>query len=187
MAVQGFSAFEQFFFSSTGWILYLSFGYRLIRDRVVSQRVEQALKDENRVLKQTLEHPDEIKTFLSTVSDFADRFTAKKRWGGDYFFVNSGSEYRKIDLGDLLYVEGSGNYVKYHLTSGNILERSSLKETLAMLSATAYVQIQRSYVVSLAKIDKIKDNHVFIGDSRLSIGPSYKEEFMRAIEGLSLG
>jgi hypothetical protein len=47
-----------------------------------------------------------------------------------------------------------------------------------------FVQIHRSFVISLKKIDKIQDNHVFIENYKISIGANYKEVLLKIIEGL---
>ena len=117
--------------------------------------------------------------FHAAVSKVRERIDS----GSDFFFVSTGHEQRKILYCDIRYVEGSGNYVTYHLPDDKIMVRSTMKRVLAELPTTDFVQIQRSYVVSLAHIDKIQDNHVHIDRVRLSIGPKYKEQFKSIIEG----
>ena len=102
-----------------------------------------------------------------------------------FFFVNTGNQHRRVFYQDIRYVAGSGNYVTYHLEKEQILVRSTIKEALANLPTTHFAQIQRSYVVSLVHIEKIQDNHVYIGGTRLSVGPTYKDLFRSTIVGFS--
>ena len=63
--------------------------------------------------------------------------------------------------------------------------RATLKHTLAQLPGTGLVQIQRSYAVALARIDKVQDNHVHVGNARLAIGPTYRAAFQQRLVDLS--
>lgn len=63
--------------------------------------------------------------------------------------------------------------------------RSTLKEALAQLPTAGLIRIQRSYVVALAWVDKVQDNHVHVGDARLAIGPTYQEAFRARLAELS--
>jgi DNA-binding LytR/AlgR family response regulator len=60
--------------------------------------------------------------------------------------------------------------------------RASIKQTMEMLSSSLFVQIHRSFIISLNWIDKIEDNHVFISDREIPIGLTYKSEFLKRIE-----
>lgn len=102
-----------------------------------------------------------------------------------FFFVNTGREQTKIGYDDILFIEGDGNYVTYHLGNTDVMVRSTIKETIARLPSSDFFQVQRSYVVAMKHIDKIQDNHVHIGENKLSIGPSFKEEFMSLVKKLS--
>lgn len=101
-----------------------------------------------------------------------------------YFFVNTGREQTKICYDDILFVEGDGNYITYHLYNTEVMVRSTIKEAISVLSALDFVQVHRSYIVAMSHIDKIQDNHVHINDSKISIGPNFKEALMSKVKGL---
>jgi hypothetical protein len=181
-----FEHLDKFVFSGTAWIFYGAFTYRFVKDWIIYKTENRELAEENKVLHQALTRPSEIKDFLSTAAKFAERFSTKRRIVGGYFFVNTGTERCKICIKDIRYIEGNGNYVNYHLVDHKIMERSSLKEILTVLPEAEFVQVQRSYVVALAHIDKIRDNHVYVGDTKVSIGPNYKGGFKEIIDELSV-
>ncbi len=181
-----FTGLDKFLFGTTAQILYLSFGYRFIKDWFVNKQVNDNLKAENHALETALTRPSEIKDFLTSTARFADRFSVEGKLVGDYFFVNTGTEKAKVRTKDIQYIEGNGNYVNYHLGDKKIMERSSIKETLSVLPKSDFVQIQRSYIVALSHVDKIQDNHVHIGESKISIGPNFKDRFKNRIGDLSL-
>ncbi len=96
----------------------------------------------------------------------------------DFFFVNTGHQSKRLFYNEILYVESDGNYVQYHTETERILVRASMKETKDLLDSGDFVQIHRSYLVSLPWVHKVEDNHVYIGDKRLSISATYKEAFL---------
>ena len=100
------------------------------------------------------------------------------------FFVNTGREQTKICYDDILFVEGNGNYVTYHLDNAKVMVRSSIKEAISRLPSVDFIQVQRSYLVAMRHIDKIQDNHVHIGENKISIGPSFRDSFMSVVDRL---
>jgi len=98
-----------------------------------------------------------------------------------YFFVNTGREQTKICYDDILFLEADGNYVTYYLGNAKVMVRSTIKEAITRLPSSGFFQVQRSYVVAMMHIDKIQDNHIHIGESKISIGPSFKEAFMSVV------
>ncbi len=128
--------------------------------------------------------PFDFARFSLAVNRVRERLSKSQQTAKDFFFVNTGTQKQRIVFNELYYVSGEGNYVNYVTTSGNYLVRSSVKETLKLLPPTDFVQIHRSSIVALARIDKIEDNHVFIGQARLSIGATYREAFFRIIDAL---
>lgn len=129
--------------------------------------------------------PFEFTRFYTAVSKVRHRLNMPNKSRQEFFFVNTGNERHKISYEAIRFIEGNGNYVTYHLEDKKILVRSSIKQALECLPTSDFVQIQRSYIVSLRQITKIQDNHVLIGDKKISIGPKYKKAFQSIIECLS--
>lgn len=129
--------------------------------------------------------PFDFGRFLLSVNKVKERFSSETAAASDFFFVNTGNQRRRIFYHEIAYVEGEGNYVKYCTANDKILVRSSIKETLGILPSSMFVQIHRSYIVSLQWIDKIEDNHVYIAGNRISIGATYRENFLKTIDGLT--
>lgn len=125
--------------------------------------------------------PFEFSRFLKSVSKAQEKLKIKERPVHDFFFINTGQQQQKVFFKEINRIEGDGNYVNYWFNSKKFMVRSTLKETLQLLPAGMFVQIHRSYIIPLHKIDKIQDNHVFIGDESISIGANFKDELMRLI------
>ena len=122
--------------------------------------------------------------FLEAVTKVRERLSHRQP-SPAFFFVNTGHERHRVRYDEIRYLEGSGNYVIYHLADRRLMVRSTLKDTLTQLSVADLIQIQRSYAVSLAWVDKVQDNHVYLSNTRLVIGPTYKEAFQAQLADLS--
>lgn len=101
---------------------------------------------------------------------------------GDYFFVKSGKELRKILLDDILYFEGEKEYVRLVTPREQILIYRRLKDIEEQLSLP-FVRVHNSYIINIRQLQKIQDNHIYIGSKQIPISEKYKENFMGVIQG----
>jgi len=129
--------------------------------------------------------PFDYARFLLAVTKVKDKLTTSTKPSNPFFFVNTGNQKQRIFYRDIQYIEGDGNYVNYYTETGKVMVRSTIKKTLDLLPNDSFIQVHRSNIVALSWIDKIEDNHIFIGEKRMAIGATYRAEFLRRIEGLN--
>lgn len=129
--------------------------------------------------------PFDYARFLLAVTKAKEKLTVTKKSNNPFFFVNTGNQKQRLFYDDIYYIEGEGNYVNYHTQKGKVMVRSTIKKTLALLPTDNFIQIHRSYIVGLPWIDKIEDNHVFVGDNRIAIGATYRDYFLQVINKLN--
>ncbi len=122
--------------------------------------------------------------FLEAVNKVRERL-GNQQPAPAFFFVNTGRECHRVRYDQIRYLEASGNYVLYHLADRQLMVRTTIKDALAQLPTAGLVRIRRSYAVALTWIDKVQDNHVYVGSARLSIGPTYREPFWARLAALS--
>lgn len=127
--------------------------------------------------------PFDFARFLISINKVKDRIFAQNKLKQDFIFLNSGYQQRKIFLEEILFIKGDGNYITYFTSKEKIMVRSAIKEAINFLPAHFFVQIHRSYIVSLRQIDKVEDNHVFIKGNKISIGANYKDN-LKKIAGI---
>ena len=60
---------------------------------------------------------------------------------------------------ELVYVEIKDHTVTYHTEKGNLSFRGTLSKVLSQLDVRYFIQIHRSYIVALEKIDSIKTSY----------------------------
>lgn len=96
-----------------------------------------------------------------------------------FIFVKSEYKQVKIELSNILYIEGLKDYVKIWLKGQTkpILTIMSLKLLEQSLS-TNFMRIHRSFIVALDKVTSFEKGQVLIGDSvRVTVAEQYKKKF----------
>src|ERR1700749_2156511 len=131
--------------------------------------------------------PITLKRFLAAMQKieyyFANRNGDAKQvaQGQEYFFVKSGKELRKMLLEDILYFEGEQEYVRVVTPASQLLIYRRLKDIDEQLTAP-FVRVHNSYIVNTKQINKIQDNHIYIGAKQIPISEKFKDRFMAVIQ-----
>ena len=95
--------------------------------------------------------------------------------------LKCGSDLYRIRLSDIKYIEGYGNFVKVHTLKKTILVTTKMKTLEKELSKSHFVRVHKSYIVSLGKIDRIKNDKIHIMDDTIPIGRFYKKGLEKII------
>jgi two-component system LytT family response regulator len=98
----------------------------------------------------------------------------------EFFFIKSGKTLHKVLLKDILYFEGEKEYVRLVASTGQLLIYRRMKEIEEQLT-TPFIRVHHSYIVNVARLDKIQDNHVFIGGKQISVSDKFRSRFMEAV------
>lgn len=108
--------------------------------------------------------------------------SGKKMEGMEPFFVKMDYGMIKIDPAGILFFNGEGNYIKVHLTDKKpLLLRSTIKEFLGRLPASAFMQVHKSYVVHLQKIETISGNCIIMNEHQIPISTMFREELIKKL------
>jgi DNA-binding LytR/AlgR family response regulator len=99
----------------------------------------------------------------------------------EYFFIKSGRVLQKILLKDILYFEGEKEYARLVSAGDKLLIYRRLKDIEEQLSPS-FVRVHNSYIVNVARVDSIRDNHIFIGSKQIPISEKFREPFMNSIK-----
>jgi two-component system LytT family response regulator len=99
----------------------------------------------------------------------------------DHFFVNVDYSLLKVFFNDILWIESLRDYVKLHLKSTNkpIVARMSLRMLEDQLPTSKFIRIHKSYLVGIDSITAVRKNSVFIKDTELPVGETYREAITR--------
>ncbi|HMO31825.1 MAG TPA: LytTR family DNA-binding domain-containing protein [Lacibacter sp.] len=98
-----------------------------------------------------------------------------------HFFTRLNGKYVRINLSEILYIEGCRNYVKIVTAAKPILALITLKSMEAMLPEGMFVRIHKSYIVSLDRIQSFDADEVQLPDRILPVGSQYKGVLERKV------
>ena len=95
----------------------------------------------------------------------------------DHIFVRSERRFYKINLKDILFIEGLKDYVVIQTHEQRVITHKSLTAIIEMLPASTFMRVNRSYIVNKEHIDSFDNNDIFIRSHEIAIGISYRETF----------
>ena len=105
----------------------------------------------------------------------------------DFVFVKDGTKLVRINLSDILYVEGLKDYVTIHARGQKVVTLQRLKALEEQLPADRFIRIHHSYIVAIHAIEAVHKGEVKIGNAVLPISESYRKQFREFIEGRQIG
>ncbi|MDA8692744.1 LytTR family DNA-binding domain-containing protein [Saprospiraceae bacterium] len=96
-----------------------------------------------------------------------------------FMYIKSDRQYVKVYYEDVLFVKGMKDYVLIHTTGDKYMTAMNIKTILAQLPKELFARISKSYIVQIKQIAKVGNDAIFLSnDDEISLGPSYKEDFV---------
>lgn len=150
---------------------------------IITSAYEQyALKGYELDVTDYLLKPFPFERFLKAVNKVHDALQKERSSvSDDFLFVKSDKQMRKVFLKDILYVEGVENYIYIYTSSEKILIRSTLKHFYESLPEELFLQTHRSYVVNIARIDRVEGNMIYIGDHPIPVARNLRDGVFKRI------
>ena len=101
----------------------------------------------------------------------------------EHFFVNAEYSLVKIKYADILYIEGLKDYVKIYISTQSrpIITRMTMKSIEEKFSSLPFMRIHKSYIVSLNKIESIRNLKITIGTHLIPVSEQFSDELLRRI------
>lgn len=101
-----------------------------------------------------------------------------------YFYIRgSRGELIKIHFKDILYLESLQNYVRVHTGKGAYITYLTLKEFEFKLNRNNFLQVHKSFVVNLDRIERHIDNKLYMeGQNGVPIGASFRQELLNKLK-----
>lgn len=95
----------------------------------------------------------------------------------EFLFIKTDGKLVKINLNDLLLVEGLKDYLYLHLKNEKLIVLDTLKDFETKLPVSDFMRVHKSYIIRLDQIETIERNRVFIQKNIVPIGETYKIKF----------
>jgi len=100
---------------------------------------------------------------------------------GEFLMVKVEYSTIRVNLDDILYIEGLKDYVKIFTEGKLILTKTTMKNILEKLPLGSFFRVHKSYIISAGKIDMIENSRIVIGNQRIPIGESYRSAFFEMV------
>jgi two-component system, LytTR family, response regulator len=131
--------------------------------------------------------PVPFKRFVKAIEKFLEQkavtITTPDSTEVDHLFVKADRKTMRIELDDILYIEGVKDYVKIVLKQQNIITKTSIGNFLKELPADRFIQVHKSFIVAKNKIKAYTAHDIEIGGIEIPIGRVYKESFINEVKG----
>lgn len=104
----------------------------------------------------------------------------------DFIFVKTEHKIQKIELDEILYIEGLKDYISIFTKAERVITLQNMKKMEETLPAGKFIRVHKSYIISLDKIESIERSRISICGKVIPIGDTYREEFFRHIDNKNI-
>ena len=108
----------------------------------------------------------------------ADEIAKEELADSAFIFVKTEYRTERVDLGQILYIEGMRDYLCIVLGHQRIMTLMSFDDILKLLPSSRFARVHRSFIVSLDKIRSIEKSRIRIEDAVIPISETYKDQFL---------
>ncbi|MBK6963163.1 MAG: response regulator transcription factor [Bacteroidales bacterium] len=96
-------------------------------------------------------------------------------------FVKTENRLEKINISDILYIEGMRDYRRIHTVNKRIMTLQNFSELEQILPPNLVCRVHKSYMVGINKIESIERRRIRIAEQIIPISETYIELFSQVI------
>lgn len=98
----------------------------------------------------------------------------------DFLFVNADYSIVRINIPEILYVEGLKDYVKIYLEGAAkpVITRLSMRYMEEKLPVKNFARVHKSFIVALNKITAFKRGRIMVGNMDIPVSDNYKDKIL---------
>lgn len=96
------------------------------------------------------------------------------------FYIKSGKSIVKINLDDVLFIEGLKDYVSFHTVDNKHVVYKRMKELEGILPSN-FSRVHNSFIVNRDHIERIEQSQVFIKEREIPVSEKYKDAFFQQV------
>lgn len=101
--------------------------------------------------------------------------------GDSHIFIKVDKKMMKINIEEILFVEGMKEYIKVVTPDKTYITHKSLTSLSEELPADRFLRIHKSFVIALNKVKSIEGNRIQIQSYTIPIGRNYSKEVKNKI------
>ena len=99
----------------------------------------------------------------------------------NHLFVTVDRIKKRIDLENIVYVEGLKDYVQIQATNEKIITRQTMTDMEQQLPSDMFLRIHRSFIINIDKIKTVSYDEITVGNETLPVGRTYRNDVMRKL------
>ncbi|MBK7713246.1 MAG: response regulator transcription factor [Bacteroidales bacterium] len=155
---------------------------------ITSAYDEYAIKGYDLNVTDYLLKPFSFQRFVQGVNKVMDFYSqnpgnsATTSGSDDFIFIKTEYRLERVDLGQILYIEGMKDYLRIVCIDKKIMTLQSFSKLEESLPLNKFCRVHKSYIVSIDKIKSIERNVILIAEHRIPVSNTYKESFYSRIK-----
>ncbi len=99
-----------------------------------------------------------------------------------FIYVKENKRVIKVNLNEILYIEGLSEYVQIYTDRKKIITKTSMTSLEEKLPNDGFLRIHKSFIVSLSRIEAFTAHTIEVPGKELPIGRSYKNTVLDALQ-----
>jgi DNA-binding LytR/AlgR family response regulator len=99
-----------------------------------------------------------------------------------FIFVKTEYRLERIDLDEILYIEGMKDYLRIICAGKKIMTLQNFAKFEECLPANRFCRVHKSYIVAIDKIKSVERGVIVIADQRIPVSITYKDSFFSKIK-----
>lgn len=142
---------------------------------------EYALKGYELDVTDYLLKPFSFERFLQAVDKLQHKKTEAAATASNFIFVKTENRLEKVNLEDILFIEGMRDYRRIHTVNKRIMTLQNFSELETVLPPNIICRVHKSYMVAVAKIESIERSRIKIANQIIPISDTYKTAFFELL------
>lgn len=146
---------------------------------ITSAYAEYALKGYELSVFDYLLKPFSFERFLISANKVLDDVQSKQinKAIKTHIFIKTEYRVENVAIDEILFIEGMQGYLRVYLTDKKIMTKQTFKALLDELPPDKFIQVHKSWVVAIPKIECIERNRIKIAGRLIPIGDTFKDAF----------
>jgi two-component system, LytTR family, response regulator len=159
----------------------------------------ESIRPGGQVVISTAYHEYALKGFELNVTDYLLKPYTFERWlqavekvrtnkvkgqpspAPNFIFVKTEYRLEKLQLDELLYIEGMRDYRRIFTLTKQILTLETFGELEQRLPPSIACRVHKSFMVALDKIDSIERDLIRLGKTEIPVSETYRKQFMQLL------